>query len=255
MNSNNTTNTWVIGCKRLHLPKCQSTNDEAAALARNDFPEGTVVSTDSQEAGRGQRGSSWQSETGANIMATVILRPTFLLAREQFRISIAVALSVFQTVKHYCESEIVKIKWPNDIYINGKKVAGILIENTLRQHQIGVSLAGIGLNVNSYPSEIITSTSLSQVLGKVLDRDEVMDSLISNFDAYYLRLRSGQGAVLLQEYYAALLGYQEMCEYTITQTNERITGTIKGIDEGGKLKLQVQNELQYFDNKEVAMVL
>jgi BirA family biotin operon repressor/biotin-[acetyl-CoA-carboxylase] ligase len=255
MHSNNTTNTWVIGCNRIHLPMCQSTNDEAALLARNDAMEGTVVSTDEQEAGRGQRGSSWDGGVGKNIMATVVLRPIFLSVREQFKISIAMALGVLHCVKELLPQADVEIKWPNDILANGKKIAGILIENTLKHSQLGVSLVGIGLNVNFFPEYLGTGTSLAEECGLEQNRDVVFDTLLKFLDVQYLRLRSGQTALQLEDYYASLAGFEQGREYVETETDRKIFGIIKGIEETGRLKLLVDGEIRFFDIKELRVVM
>jgi len=217
--------------------------------------EGTVVSTDEQLAGRGQRGSNWDGGVGKNVMATVVLRPSFLSVREQFKISIAMALGVHHCVKDFLPQANVEIKWPNDILVNRKKIAGILIENTLKQSQLGVSLVGIGLNVNAFPEYLGTSTSLAQECGFEQNRDMVFDSLLKFLDVQYLRLRSGQTAVQLQDYYSCLAGYQVEWEYVETETDRKMIGVIKGIEETGKLKLWVDGEMRYYDIKEVGMVM
>ena len=111
-----------------YLPSCHSTNEVAQDLLQSGAKEGTIVITDNQIAGKGQRGNVWVSEPNQNLTFSLILHPHFLIPNEQFLITIAVSLALKEVLEEFLPGE-VKIKWPNDIYYRGSKLAGLLIEN------------------------------------------------------------------------------------------------------------------------------
>ena len=141
-------NTLFVGKVLVELPRLTSTNLYAQELLSKSKPsEGTVISTSDQYAGRGQIGSGWESEAHKNITLTFIFYPAFLPIRQQFQLTQAISLGVKDCIEHFVPKN-VKIKWPNDIYINDKKTCGILIQNTLSGAQISSSIIGIGININ-----------------------------------------------------------------------------------------------------------
>lgn len=186
-----------MGQNVVHLPVVDSTNAYCAMLAASgNTPEGTVVWADEQVQGRGQRGRIWQSNQGENLLVSYLLLPTFLKAHEQFDLSRAVALGVCWAVSEFVDAE-VRIKWPNDILVNGQKVAGILIENGLRGSFLSYSVCGIGLNVNQTEFDgLPNATSLAVVSQRPLGRAHVLDRLSAWLEAAYLMLRSGNSAHL-----------------------------------------------------------
>lgn len=185
--------TLFMGQNVIHLPRVDSTNAHCAALATaGAAPEGTVVWADAQTSGRGQRGRVWQSSVGQNVLASYLVLPTFLKAHQQFDLSRAVALGVFWAVRSMVVGE-VRIKWPNDILVNGRKVAGILIECGLRGSAMGYAVCGIGLNVNQTEFEgLPNATSLALEMGRKFDRAEVLQALSAQLEGTYLLLRAGK---------------------------------------------------------------
>lgn len=168
----------------INLPEADSTN---SYISRNvaDMVGNTVVSTDRQTAGRGQRGNSWESEPLKNLTFSILLRPDNFPANRQFAISEAVAVGVVKAVKKICGVEL-KIKWPNDIYFNNKKICGILIEHAVMGSNILHTIAGIGLNVNQqqFFSDAPNPISLLQITKKETNRDlllkEICEEIISS---------------------------------------------------------------------------
>lgn len=167
----------------VHLDSVDSTNNWLKANA-DGRPHGFAVTARSQNAGRGQRGNSWESAPGRNVTMSMLLRPVGVEAVRQFVISEAVALGVVDTLRHFLgrESSDVAVKWPNDIYWNDKKICGILIENVLRGREIILSVAGIGLNVNqtAFLSDAPNPVSMWQIAGCEFSVDEVADVLARN---------------------------------------------------------------------------
>src|ERR1700747_2779313 len=142
--------TLFTGRNIIELSECASVNTHATELLKAvKLPEGTVIYTKKQTAGRGQRGNTWVSEDGKNLTMCFVFHPNFLNAANSFLLSMTVSLALHDLLTELLtEKQEVKIKWPNDILIDGKKVAGILIENVLREEQLSSSVIGIGLNLN-----------------------------------------------------------------------------------------------------------
>ncbi len=153
MNSAQDTNTFNY----IELEETTSTNTVLRQMANegaangSPLPSGTVLRADHQTAGRGQMGNGWESEAGVNLLASFLLRPEPSLdVSRQFELSMAVALAVRDMVVELLPAEVapeLKVKWPNDIYVGQEKIAGILIENTLRGRVISETIVGVGLNV------------------------------------------------------------------------------------------------------------
>lgn len=156
---------------------CASTS---SAIDRN-APHGLALMARTQTAGRGQRGNSWEAEPGKNITLSLMLRPEATEAARQFEISEAVALGVADTVESL-GIDGVSVKWPNDIYVGDRKIAGILIENTLSGTIISRSIAGIGLNVNQreFRSDAPNPVSAWQLTGREFDIEEVALRMVNN---------------------------------------------------------------------------
>ena len=132
------------GAKHYHLSEIDSTNNYALNLLSKSTPaEGTTISADFQTHGRGQYGRDWLSESTKNLLSSIILYPDFLPANEQFSLSKAVSLAVRNCINSFLPSKEIRIKWPNDIYCDDKKIAGILIQNLLTGNKINVSVIGI----------------------------------------------------------------------------------------------------------------
>ena len=129
------------------LDETTSTNSYLAELCDTQTcPELTSIYTAYQSAGRGQRGNSWESEAGANLLFSFVVYPEFLEARRQFLLSQITALALQEILSLYTED--IRIKWPNDIYWKDKKLCGTLIENDLTGTHIGRSISGTGVNLN-----------------------------------------------------------------------------------------------------------
>ena len=154
--------------KIIWLEETGSTN---SWLSENEhsLETNTAVAARRQTAGRGQRGNSWESEPGSNLTLSLLLRPEGIHVARSFCLSEAVAVAVAETVEAIAPGIKVAIKWPNDIYVNDSKIAGILIENVISGSAISRSIVGVGLNVNQteFLSDAPNPVSLKQLLPKV----------------------------------------------------------------------------------------
>ncbi len=245
-------NTLFIGQKQVFVPQCHSTNTMAAELIRNKYlAEGTLVITDCQTAGRGQRGNSWEAEPGRNLTFSVLLNPSFLLAKDQFYLTIIASLAIreFLAARLACE---VKIKWPNDILLNNKKICGILIENTLSGDKIQQSIIGIGLNVNQTSFSMTSPTSMKAIANHEFDLSEVLNELLEKLEGFYLQLRSSKNDLLKQEYLNHLYWRGEVHQFSTH--HEVFTGVITYVEENGRLTLLCDDKEVSFDLKEISFV-
>ncbi len=252
--------TLFVGQKIHYLPSCQSTNDEAAQIIAAEEPaEGLIVITDAQLAGRGQRGNVWQAESGQNLTMSLVLRPSFLTATEQFWLNIAVSLGISDALDPLTEG-LLRIKWPNDIYVENTKMGGILIENTLHGTAIAWSVTGIGLNVNQAQFSYQTATSLQKrfPLADGYSLPSLLTTIAERIEQRYLQLRAGKRSDLKTAYLQRLFRYQEAHWFEREDAQghwQRFEGYIVGIDEAGRLAIATGNRIQYFGFKEVSFVI
>ena len=169
-----------------------STNEKLHEMVREqNRQELTVIITTDQTAGRGQEGNRWESEKGKNITLSILLKPVFLDPQNQFYISKTVSLAIVATLEHIGLQP--EIKWPNDIFADNKKIAGILIENTLLGNSLAASVAGIGINVNQekFSAAAGNPVSVRNILGKETDIQTLTNDLLLNMLEWYETLRSG----------------------------------------------------------------
>lgn len=238
-----------MGHSLVFMPECHSTNDEASRLIQNmNVIDGTVIITNNQIAGRGQRGNTWLSAVGKNLTFSILLKPSFVLVKDQFYLNVAFSLGLADYLKVALKTE-VKIKWPNDILIGNKKICGILIENHIHGQHIQHSIVGIGLNVNQEVFATLTATSMSLQRHSGLLLEEVLHDLLGYFETRYLQLRAGQVEALIREYHYSLYW---MDENRIFKNQEDIfEGKISGVDASGRLVIITNGLPRHFEVKQI----
>lgn len=219
------------GVKIDYMESAPSTND----IAKDHFYDnGDVVIAAWQSCGRGQRGNSWQSRPGENLTFSLVLKPDFLPAEMQFLLSETVALAV---VKLLCEYDIrAQVKWTNDIYVGGKKIAGILIENDVCGANLSRSIVGIGFNVNQteFDSRLSNPTSLALLTGKKHEPAEVFKALYRSLINNFASLEQGYISEIEGLYHKSLYRQGEQHRY-LTPTGESFMGTIERVEPTGEL--------------------
>ena len=243
--------TLFTGRPALWLPTCASTNTELQGLVlQNRASEGCAVLTGHQSAGRGQRGNAWQAPPDENLLLSVLWRPVFLAASRQFLLSQAVALAVHDWAAALLGPDPrLCLKWPNDVYFGDQKLGGILIENTLAGASLQHSVVGIGLNVNQQHFALPAATSLAALTGRAYDLATLAARLFESLERRYLQLRAGQVARLRTDYLAVLYRYQEAAVFVVE--GRSVTGQIVGVDEDGRLAVQLGQELRRFGLQEI----
>lgn len=236
----------------MYLETADSTNEVLREMIRKEkFPEGFVVHTDFQTAGKGQIGNSWESESGKNILFSLVLFPQKIRPDQQFLISQLVSLGIKNTLDEFTDG--ITVKWPNDIYWNNKKIAGILIENSLQGKQIKFTVVGVGLNVNQ--TEFVASApnpvSLRQIIGKRIERIPLLEKMCWNIMYLYLNLDVEK----LQTEYSAML-FRKDGFHTFKADGELFEAKIFAVYPDGRLELETADgEYRSFYFKEVSFVL
>ncbi len=189
----------------------QSTNDLAAQAAEASAPEGTIITAEQQTQGRGRFGRTWYSPYGTGIYVSIVLRPSFTPDRAP-GISIMTALALTETLLPYFPDD-VRIKWPNDVLVSGRKVAGILTELSAEGNHINHIIVGVGINANQkagdFPPELRESaTSLRRVLKRKVNRAELLRAFLQHLERDYLAYnKSGlKPAHARLKRYSALIG-------------------------------------------------
>jgi BirA family transcriptional regulator, biotin operon repressor / biotin---[acetyl-CoA-carboxylase] ligase len=244
--------TLFLGKNVVFVPECHSTNTLALELSQQpSVPDGTIVITNNQTAGRGQRGNTWQTQPGKNLTLSVILKPAFLQVKDQFYLNIFTALAVQDAVQERAGAS-VSIKWPNDVLVAGRKICGILIENQIRGSQVSISVIGIGLNVNQQEFSNPNATSLASVWGHELDLETILHHLCECLEARYLQLRQASNSQLLKAYLEKLYWLNE--KHVFESNNKEFEGTITGIDVRGKLLVASGDQTLTFDVKEIRYI-
>lgn len=241
-----------MGKNLVFMPECHSTNTYALQLCQQkQSVEGTVVITNNQTAGRGQRGNTWEAEPGTNLTFSLILKPTFLLAAEQFMLNRAVSLGIADFLRSQLP-QAVKIKWPNDMLVQEKKICGVLIENVIQGSGLSASVVGIGMNVNQHRFSIDRATSLYLQTGILYDLSSMLDELLHCIETYWLVLREGRYDELKDQYLEQLFARDEKRQFK-TGT-EIFEGEITGVDAVGRLVIQTPFGERVFGMKEVEFV-
>lgn len=248
--------TLFIGKNLLFLHEVESTNTYAMNLLRNvNAIEGTVVYTDNQTKGKGQRGALWSSKIAQNITASVVLKPQFLSIVNTFYLSKISALAVYDVLADILPNSQydIKIKWPNDILVNQHKISGILIENNFTSTNIQHSVIGIGLNVNQddFNEFERAATSLKLLSNSFHSRDELLEKLCINLEKWYLKLKEGKTELIDKCYHDHLYEINKITVF-VDVNQHKFNGRVKSVTKMGKLLLELEDDvLKEFDIKEV----
>jgi BirA family biotin operon repressor/biotin-[acetyl-CoA-carboxylase] ligase len=187
-----------------------------------------------------------------NLTFSVLLRPSFLSIKNQFALTTIASLAVHDYLKSK-QVEDVKIKWPNDILVDNKKICGMLIENSIHGESINQSIVGIGLNINQTEFPVVTATSLAKTSGKSFDLNEEWNLLLEKLEGRYLQLRSGKQNELKKEYLDQLLGMNRKQKFSLN--GAEIIGMIKNVSESGELLVLLDGIERSFSLKEISFVL
>lgn len=242
-----------LGIPFVELQSIDSTNNYALAQIHANLAQpGACYFAHEQTAGKGQRGRSWVSEKGSNILLSIVLNPLFLQPSQQFLLSACIAVAVHRFFSHYVNADL-KIKWPNDLYWKDRKLGGILIENVLGKSNAEKSpsphreskgpnwkwsVVGIGINVNQsrFPSELNNPVSLAQITGKEYNCVQLAKELCGVIDDSYQRLVQEDHNSNLKLYNQFLYKRNEIVNFK--KGNRSFQATVKSVNENGQLVIQ-----------------
>lgn len=247
----------MIGEIVLTYDSLDSTNSTAAELIRKgEVKEGTVVMAAFQKQGKGQTGNFWESEAGKNLLVSIVLLPGFLKPEKQFMLNKIIALAVAGFVQELLPGKEVKIKWPNDIYVGNKKIAGILINNVIQGNSLSSSVIGIGVNINQeeFKSAAPNPVSASQLMHKNFDLGQCLSGLCKAIECWYKKLQSGFYNSIDENYILKMYRFGTCASYRVS--NKEVVAKITGVSVYGRLLLEDQQGKSYdFDLKEVEFVI
>ncbi len=221
----------------IKLDKINSTNIYASSLiSQKKAVCDTVVTAKFQNEGKGYGTNQWYSDYGKNVLCSVIVCPDFVKAFDQFRISKITSLAIRDCLKK--EGIDSQIKWPNDILVKKKKIAGILIENTIQSDFIPYSIIGIGINVNQniFEKSYYNATSVFNETSKIHATEKIISNLIDNFDYWYTRLETGDVDDIDKEYLKCLYGLNAFLPFK--KGTAEFEAMITGVGEAGELFLR-----------------
>jgi BirA family biotin operon repressor/biotin-[acetyl-CoA-carboxylase] ligase len=220
-----------------------STNVTAMDLAQKDAPEGTVVLAEEQLHGRGRGDRSWHSPAGVGIYCSIVLRPKLSPAKTML-LTLMTAVAIAKAVA--LETSLSpRIKWPNDILINDKKVVGILLESKVGATGVEHAIIGFGINVNHTPADLpqellLAASSLFIELGEPVDRSKLLTKILAEVEDLYERLQRGDLAIIHKEWrrFSATLGRH----VRILQRGELTEGIAVDVTEEGALLVRVEHD-------------
>jgi BirA family biotin operon repressor/biotin-[acetyl-CoA-carboxylase] ligase len=244
----------IIGSKLIFYKSLPSTNTHAYHLLKTEkLQEGTIVYTNFQSAGRGQKGNKWESDDGKNLLISIVLHPSIIKPTRQFLISMTFSLGLCDFLKRYIHS--CSIKWPNDIYVSNDKIAGILIENSIMEEKIESTIAGIGLNINQvkFSYDLPNPVSLSQLTGSRYELSTCLDQLASDLDKRYQQLLAEDFSLIKKDYISQLYRLNEWSAYR--DETGSFTGQIISVSDNGRLMIERENgKHEEYNFKEVEYI-
>ena len=225
--------------KIIPFDSLESTNKYCEALDLAQVEDFTCYWALAQTAGIGQRGNHWEAAPGQNLTFSMVLHPSFLPADRQFKLTEALSLALVDLLSTFHFPFSTFIKWPNDIYVGGKKVCGTLVSTRLMGNSIASTVCGIGLNVNQtvFPDWVPNPTSLSLLTGQHYELEPLLHQLLACIERRYDELRSGNDPE--PEYLEHLLNLGAPARYRYN--DETLEATITGVDPHGRLLLTAED--------------
>ena len=246
---------FFIDMKLIKLDAIDSTNDFLKDLSGKQVLENfTVVSTENQTNGKGQMGSKWNSEIGKNLTFSVLIKKILKKNSEIFDLNVAIALSILSSLETDKIPNLT-IKWPNDIMSDNKKIAGILIENTIKSNGEIISIVGIGLNVNQINFENLPkATSLAVVMGSELDKEMLLLHIVEKIKTNIAVLENNLASDLWLEYNQKLFKKGVPMPFSNAK-EEKFMGIIQNVNSSGQLAVLLDNDaIETFGIKEIQML-
>jgi BirA family biotin operon repressor/biotin-[acetyl-CoA-carboxylase] ligase len=237
----------IFAAQLHHFYKIGSTNTAAMAAAAEGAAEGSVFLAEEQTAGRGRGAHSWQSVRSAGIYCSVVLRPA-LPPSEVLVLALAAGLAVCAAIEQVDSRVSADLKWPNDVFIAGKKVCGILTEMNAEATRVRYVVVGIGINVNhaAFPKELESeATSLRLTTGSEWSRVELAAALLKSLDREYRQLveRPDARQSILRRF-TEQSSWVQGKQVRIEENGSKVEGTTEGLDDRGFLQVRTAQGLR-----------
>ncbi len=242
--------TLFVGRNLVYFETINSTNTYLTEKS-DEYSEGTIILAGEQTAGRGQRGNQWQSNPNENLTFSLLLKPNFMAAQNQFELNMMICLALQKSLSIFLGDE-TKIKWSNDIFCGNKKIAGVLIENTLKGTQIENSVIGIGLNVNQISFDYPHASSMQHITGKKYLLENILITILKYIEEGYLLLKN-TNISLKMHYLTHLYRFNTKAFF---KTNDEVwEGKIIDIESSGKLVIENLQGICSFEFKQVEFII
>ena len=239
----------------IKLDAIDSTNSYLKKILSNkDVSDSTIVTAKFQTKGKGQLGANWESENSKNLIFSIYKKDLGIKVKDQFIISIIVSLALIKTLKKNNLPNL-RIKWPNDIMSENKKICGILIENIVKEKHIKHAVIGIGLNVNqTIFDNLPNASSIKKITGNTHNKDEILKELANNINRSFEMIYSSSSEIIFKKYEELLYRINKPSTFKNLK-GENFTGFIKGVNKLGKLNVMLDdNKLESFDLKEISIL-
>jgi BirA family biotin operon repressor/biotin-[acetyl-CoA-carboxylase] ligase len=239
----------------IKLDAIDSTNDFLKELSKKQVVENfTVVVAKKQTKGKGQMGSTWDSESGKNLIMSILIKDVIKDVDDIFHLNVAVAVSVIQVLEEFNLPKL-SIKWPNDIMSDAKKLCGILIENSFKSGTKIESVVGIGLNVNQKSFDNLPkASSMFLVMQKEFDLEILLERIIFQVKKKCLLILSNQEDKLWNDFHKYLFKMNVPMPFEDVNQN-RFMGIIQGVTDDGKLRLLLEDDsVKRYGVKEIQML-
>jgi BirA family transcriptional regulator, biotin operon repressor / biotin---[acetyl-CoA-carboxylase] ligase len=241
--------------KLIKLDAIDSTNDFLKGLSNSQTLENfTVVTAESQTNGKGQMGAKWVSESGKNLIVSVLIKDVLKDNLEIFYLNFAIALAICDGLEHF-EIPKITIKWPNDIMSDDKKIGGILIENSIKSDSSIVSIVGFGININQTNFDYLPkASSLKIILSQEFDKLEILDHIYTSILNRIHQMQNDLSNQLFDDFNSKLFKKGIIMPFE-NNLNQKFMGITQGVSQQGKLLLLLENDIiSEFDIKEISML-
>lgn len=239
----------VIGNDRIYLSAVDSTNLYIKRLISDVIPgNGLVVYTDHQYGGIGQYGSQWESQKGKNVAFSIFNKPKFLNSSYVFTLNMIICIGLIKGIQHLIGDHKAKIKWPNDILVHNRKIAGVLIQNTFRKGNVEHSIIGIGINVNQlkFSKHDRRAVSLAMLNGQETSIPLVLNTMLQYIDTHLKIIDQPQKPEILferlkVEYLSLLYTYGDWHMFK-NNTGDSFEARVKDIESDGKIVVETREK-------------
>lgn len=240
--------------KIIKLSAIDSTNVFLKKLISSQEVENlTIITAKTQTNGRGQMGASWDTEEGKNLITSILIKELINNTQKLFELNIAIAISIIEALKKIDIPDL-SIKWPNDIMSGNKKIAGILIENSIKENDI-LSIIGIGLNINQTNFENLPkASSLKVITGNEFEIEDILVKIFERIKDNIEKIRSNNSLELWEKYHSLLFKIGKPIVFE-NENQGKFMGIIQKVNKNGLLEVQLEDEsIQTYGIKEITMI-